>query len=160
MRNVVSLCILLVVWSAPAWGIDEPSFKRADPETQVLACQQAQFAQGDQVVQAMKSRRPSEALRVLGGALRELRNTPKTAPLYSARAFCIHELVPNQMRGAGRIASQLSRRPTWVITDFEQLGIEYFYYDPSAEWTLRKDPVDLRELAESTSIHDGDARLF
>jgi hypothetical protein len=30
---------------------------------------------------------------------------------------------------------------------FQELGLEYFYYEPDGRWVLRKNPVDLDELA-------------
>ena len=148
MRNVIGLWILVLACSAPAWCVDEPSFTRADAATEVLACQQAHFAESDQVVEAMKSRRAADAFRVLGGALRELHNTPETAALYSARAFCIHELVPNSLGRQRTRGEYISKHPLDLVTAFRQLRIEYFYYDPAAQWFIRTDPVDLRELAE------------
>jgi len=47
-----------------------------------------------------------------------------------------------------RPGSRGSTRPESLVAAFGQMGIEYFYYDPAAEWTLRSDPVDLNELAE------------
>jgi hypothetical protein len=147
MRNVIGLSILVLTCCGPAWGNYGPELSRTDAATEVLACQQAHFAESDRVATAMKSRRAGDALRVLGGALRELRHTPETAALYSARAFCVHELVPNSLLRPGRRGS-IESQPTDLVTAFSQLGIEYFYYDPAAEWTLRSDPVDLNELAE------------
>lgn len=150
MRNVLSLCVLLFVSSAPAWGNYGPELSRADAATDVLACQEAHFSENDRVVIAMKNRHPSAAVPVLGAALREWQDTPTTSPLYPARAFCLHELVPNRLirQEKLRAGSRGSTQPESLITAFGEIGIEYFYYDPSAEWTLRSDPVDLNELAE------------
>jgi|ERR1700733_6685150 len=148
MRNLVGLCVLVLTCCGPASGRYGPSLSRTDAATEVLACEQAHFAQSDQIVQAMRSRRAADAVGVLGGALRELNNTPETATLYGPRAFCVHELVPDSLGRQRRRGSQISVHPLDLVTAFGQLGIEYFYYDPSAQWTLRSDPVDLNELAE------------
>lgn len=131
----------------PAWGIYGPSLIRADAATDSLACQRSEFSETDQIVQAMKSGAPEDALRVLGAALREWRTTPETSVDYSARAFCIHELVPSRLPRQGKVGSSASTRPTALAIAFARLGIHYFYYEPDAEWTLENDPVDLNALA-------------
>jgi hypothetical protein len=42
------------------------------------------------------------------------------------------------------------RVPTRDVVRFRDLELEYFYYGPDGEWTLREDPVDLNELAAKT----------
>jgi hypothetical protein len=121
--------------------------ERADVSIAVQSCQEAKFAHSEQVVDAMHSQSPSETLGVLGAALRELKSTPKSSPLYPARAFCIHELVPARLQPGGSQYSPSRLEPTATVKQFGELGIEYFYYDPDDEFTLRNDPVDLIELA-------------
>ena len=97
----------------------------------------------------MRSGKPTEILRVMGDALKEWKTTPSSSTLYPARAFCIHELVPSWLPpGGGPDASPSTwRQPTSFVMKFEELGIEYFYYSPDGAWNLRKDPVDLHQLA-------------
>lgn len=147
MRNIVLVCALLLACSQPTWGIYGPSLTRADAAIALRACQESEFSQNHEVMQAMESGNPKEVLQVLGGALREWRSTPATSEFYSARAFCIHELVPNQLPREGEFSSPNVRQPTVMVGRFGDLGIPYFYYDPDAEWILDKDPVDLNELA-------------
>jgi hypothetical protein len=147
MRNIGLVCALLLACSQPAWGIYGPSLTRADAATALRACKESEFAQSQNVMQAMKSGNPDEVLRVLGSALREWRNTPVTSEIYVARAFCLHELVPNQLPREGEISSAHTSQPTATVARYLDLGIRYFYYEPDAEWILDKDPVDLKELA-------------
>lgn len=97
MRNTIGVCVLLLGSLQLAWGIYAPSLTRSDAATDLLACQESQFSESQQVVQAMKSGDPEQVLQILGGALTEWRNTRENSALYSARSFCIHEIVPNQL---------------------------------------------------------------
>lgn len=147
MRNVIGICALVIACCSPAWGIYGPSLARADAMVASGSCQESKFSNNSAVMQAMKSEKPEDALRVLGIALRELHNTPKTSQLYSAKAFCIHELVPSYLPREGNVGSPDSVRPTTLVLEFGQLGIQYSYYDPDAQWVLQRNPVDLNELA-------------
>jgi hypothetical protein len=110
------------------------------------ACQEASFVRGAEIVNAMRGGHPAEIERILGNALKEWKATPETSAFYAARAFCIHELVPNRLpAGSQDLATE--RVPTLDVARFRDLGLEYFYYGPDGEWTLREDPVDLNELA-------------
>ena len=147
MRKIVAVCTLVIICSSPDWGIYGPSLSRADATIAVRACQESEFAHNDMVVQAMRSGKPEEAAGVLAEALREWRGTPKTSQSYSARAFCLHELVPSDLPPMAGVGSPDAVRPTALVLAFGQIGIQYFYYDPDAQWVLKKDPVDLNELA-------------
>jgi hypothetical protein len=141
-----SLAFVLLAYSKCAWAIYGPSLTRADRAVALRACQEANFAQGQEIAKAVRSGKPTDILGVLGDALKEWRGTPSTSVLYPARAFCIHEIVPNRLPSASSdLATQ--RLPTLDVTRFRDLGLEYFYYGPDGEWTLREDPVDLNELA-------------
>jgi len=147
MRNIALACTLLLACSHPTWGIYGPSLTRADAAVALRACQESEFSQNHEVMRAMQSGNPEEVLKVLGGALREWRDTPAGSQFYSARSFCIHELIPNRLPREGEISSPTARQPTATVARFGDLGIRYSYYDPDAEWILDKDPVDLNELA-------------
>jgi hypothetical protein len=90
----------------------------------------------------VKSRNPDAILKVLGIALEELRSTPAQSNLYSARAFCVHDLVPDFLS-----ASPDRNTPTASVVGFQKLGIDYFYYSPDGEWRPSGNPVDLEQLA-------------
>lgn len=147
MRNIALICVLLLACAQPTWGIYGPSLVRAEASVALPACQDAVFTQSYEVTQAMTSRDPDAVLRVLGGAVREWRTTPETSEVYAARAFCIHELVPNRLPREGETSSSQVNKPTAIVVRFQDLGIRYFYYDPDAQWTLSEDPVDLNDLA-------------
>lgn len=147
MKGIWFASVFLLACCQPAWGIYGPSLARADSAVDLRACQEAKFAQSYEITKAVTSGNPEELALVLDNALREWRATPRTSELYAARAFCIHELVPNRLPREGEIASPLAREPTPTVVRFQNLGIGYFYYGPDAEWTLDKDPVDLNELA-------------
>lgn len=147
MRNIVFVCALLLTCSQPTWGIYGPSLTRADATITLRACQESAFAQDHEIMQAVESGNAEGVLQVLGGALREWQSTPTTSEFYSARAFCIHELIPNHLPREGEISSPNVSHPTAMVVRFGDLGIRYFYYEPDAEWMLDKDPVDLNELA-------------
>lgn len=147
MKRICLAALLFLAGSVPTWGIYGPSLTRADAAIALEACQEAKFAQTDQVTEAMKSGDPGRILAVLDGALREWRATPATSKLYGARAFCLHELVPNRLPAGAGVGSPLALQPPEAVVRFQKLGIRYFYYDPDAEWTLDEDPVDLNDLA-------------
>ena len=137
---------VLVVGSASSWAIYGPSIERADVAVAVRACQEAKFTRGAEVANAMKSGEPAQVLRVLGDALKEWKATPATSALYAARAFCVHELVPNRLSPTtADLAAE--RLPTPEVKRFHGLGIEYTYYGPDGEFIPAKDPVDLIQLA-------------
>jgi hypothetical protein len=127
------------------FAIYGPSLTRADPAVSMRACQEARFTQGRQITQAMLNRSPTAILGVLGDALQELHATPTATPLYPARAFCVHELVPVSL--AANSAKEKRSQPTPEVSGFEALGLAYFYYEPDDRWVLSQDPVDLNELA-------------
>jgi hypothetical protein len=146
MRNILLSVVVLVACSHSSWAIYGPSLTRADVSVAVRACREASFVRGAEVVNAMRGGHPAEIERVLGDALKEWKATPEMSALYAARAFCVHELVPNRLpAGSQDLATQ--RLPTPDVNRFQDLGLEYFYYGPDGEWTLREDPVDLNELA-------------
>lgn len=139
---------ILLAYSHSAWAMYGPSLTRTDPATELRACQEAKFSQSQQIIRAMSSRDYLDIARVLGGALAEIRATPSSSPLYPARAFCVHELVPDRLPPEGNVSSHEARQPTVAVRQFHEIDIDYFYYDPDGEWVLQKDPVDLDELAE------------
>lgn len=147
IKNFWLASMILLVFSQPTWGIYGPSLARADRSIALRACQEGKFVHGQEILQSMQSGNPTEILSVLGSALQEWRDTSATSELYAARAFCIHELVPAHLPREGPLYSPRAHQPTVTVTRFQDLGIQYFYYDPDAQWTLRKDPVDLGLLA-------------
>jgi hypothetical protein len=147
MKRTWLLTSTLVVFSQPTWAIYGPDLARADKSLALQACQEANFANGRQVVDALRSDNPNETLRVLGEALNELKATSNTSAFYAARAFCIHEVVPSRLQPGGSHDSPSRTEPTPTVQQFKSLGIDYFYYDPDDEFTLANDPVDLEKLA-------------
>lgn len=147
MKNFWLVSMILLVFSRPTWGIYGPSLVRANRSIALRACQEAKFVQSQEILRSMQTGNPADILPVLGAALQEWRNTPTTSELYAARAFCIHELVPDHLPREGPISSPRALQPTVAVARFQDLGIHYFYYDPDAQWTLREDPVDLSQLA-------------
>jgi hypothetical protein len=157
MRNIWLSVVVVVTCSRFGWAIYGPSLTRADVSVAVRACEEANFAHGAGIVHAMRGGHPAEIERIIGDALKEWKGTPANSALYAARAFCIHELVPNRLPAAGpdpaaerqptREDLVAERQPTPDVNRFQELGLEYFYYGPDGEWTLRKDPIDLNELA-------------
>jgi hypothetical protein len=146
MRNIWLSVVVVVTCSRFGWAIYGPSLTRADNAVAMRACQEASFVRGAEIVNAMRGGHPAEIERILGNALKEWKATPETSAFYAARAFCIHELVPNRLpAGSQDLATE--RVPTLDVARFRDLGLEYFYYGPDGEWTLREDPVDLNELA-------------
>jgi hypothetical protein len=147
MKNFWLFSMILFAFSQPTWGIYGPSLARADRSIALRACQEAKFVQSQKILQSMQSGNPAAILTVLGGALQEWRDTPTTSALYAARAFCIHELVLDHLPREGPISSPRAHQPTVAVARFQDLGIQYFYYDPDAQWNLSEDPVDLSQLA-------------
>lgn len=147
-RNTLSI-LVLVASSHLAWAIYGPGLERSDPEIASRACEEAHFKQGRRIVQAIDNGKPASILQVLGPALKEWRQTTKTSPLYPARTFCIHELIPSTLEP--KIVSKSdpspSIEPTSEVVKFKNLGIEYYYYDPDAAWRPSKNLVDLNQLA-------------
>ena len=146
-KDFLLVSMILLAFSQPTWGIYGPSLARADRSVALHACQEAKFVQSQEILRSMQSGNPAEVLLVLGGALQEWRDTPTTSELYPARAFCIHELVPDHLPREGPMASPRALQPTVAVARFQDLGIHYFYYDPDAQWTLSEDPADLSQLA-------------
>jgi hypothetical protein len=144
--NGLSVLILLA-FSHPAWAIYGPNLTRADASIALRACQEANFAQGREIEKAMRSSDPKDILGVLGKTMKEWRNTPASSALHSARAFCLHEIVPARLQPGGTHASPTRPEPTATVQQFGELGIEYFYYGPDDEFTLKNDPVNLEKLA-------------
>jgi hypothetical protein len=152
MKSAARNClpaVILAICSQSAWAIYGPSLARTDTFTAVRACREGNFDRGQDIAAAMQTGQPEDALRVLPDTLRQWKATPTTSELYPARAFCVHELVPAALPAAGFPNSdpQVWRQTTPLVTHFQEVGIEYFYYGPDAQWTLRKDPVDLNDLA-------------
>jgi hypothetical protein len=152
MKSFFVWTVIMLGYCQSSWAIYGPSLKRADVSVAARACQQAHFDEGQQIVKAMEGGRSEDIQPVLGDALRELKATSERsgqfAELYAARAFCVHELVPARLPLGGPIGTPAGRRETDAVKRFRDLGIEYFYYDSDAVWTLRKDPVDLNLLAK------------
>lgn len=145
LRNIWLLAATLIGCSQSVFCIYGPSLKRADPSISLLACQEAKFNHGRQITEAMQSGHPDAIVAALDVALKEFRGTSATSTLYPARAFCLHELVPNSLPPNTQVATH--GLPTHEVREFEGLGLKYFYYEPDGRWTLRKDPIDLVELA-------------
>jgi len=141
--------LILIACSNPAWAIYGPDLVRADRAVASQACQEADFQQSRQIAKAVASGKPDEILQVLDSATKEWRKTPKASPLYPARAFCLHELVPSilEPKGAGQTDPTTWRQPTPAIVEFKKLGVEYYYYDPDGAWRPSTNPVDLTLLA-------------
>jgi hypothetical protein len=148
MKNIWLTSVILLTCSHSGWAIYGPSLTRADASVGLRACQESNFTQGREITNAERSGNSDDILRVLGDALKEWQATPATSVLYPARAFCIHELIPSRLPPSGEIATPAARQPTDAVRRFQGLGIEYVYYSPDAEWTLREDPVDLNQLAK------------
>lgn len=146
-KNICLSLVVLTLYPRLGWAIYGPPLERADVSIAAQSCREAKFEHSEQVVDAMQSQNPADILRVLGAALREWKSTARSSSLYPARAFCIHELVPARLQPGGTHYSPSRVQPTATVKQFGELGIEYFYYDPDDEFTLRDDPVDLEELA-------------
>lgn len=147
MKRVWLQIAILVAGCGSSWAIYGPWIARADVAVAVRACREAKFTRGGGIANAMKSGQPAQILGVLGDALKEWRATPANSDLYAARAFCIHELVPDHLPPAPSADLATQRLFAPDLSGFEQLGISYFYYGPDGEWILSKDPVDLVQLA-------------
>jgi hypothetical protein len=145
MKKVWLISVILLTCSHPGCAIYGPSLARTDASVALRACQEANFAQGQEITKAMQSGSPAQILRVLDDALREWRATPAASALYTVRAFCIHELVPSHLPPSLDPTTKLS--PTTEVRRFQELGVTYFFYDPDAAWVLRDNPVDLNQLA-------------
>lgn len=147
-RNGLSV-LILVACSCPAWAIYGPDLVRADPAVASRACEEAGFQQSSQIARAIVGGKPDDILQVLGRATKEWQETPKTSPLYPARAFCLHELVPSTLepKGATQTDPATWREPTPAVMKFKELGVEYYYYSPDGAWRPSRNPVDLSQLA-------------
>jgi hypothetical protein len=147
-RNALSV-LILVAFSNPAWAIYGPGLARTDPAVASRACQEADFQRSRQIAIAVAGGNPDDVLQVLGPVIKEWRNTSRTSPLYPARAFCLHELIPSiiEPNGAAETDPAKRRTVTPAVMQFEKLGIEYYYYDPDGAWRPSKNPVDLNQLA-------------
>lgn len=99
-KRCLSLLILLIL-SNTAWAIYGPDLARTDPAVSSQACQAGNFQQSQQIARAAASGKPDEILPVLANAIKEWEQTPETSPLYPARAFCVHELVPSVLEPKG-----------------------------------------------------------
>ena len=147
-RNGLSV-LILVASSHLASAIYGPDIVRADPAVASRACREADFRQSQQIAKAVASGKPDDILQVLGGAVKEWRETARTSPLYPARAFCLHELVPSILEPKGTIDTDPTTwwQPTPAVMKFKELGVEYYYYSPDGAWRPSKNPVDLDQLA-------------
>jgi len=147
-RNWLSL-LILATCSRPAWAIYGPGLARTDAAVASRACKEASFQQSPEITKAVASGKPDDILQVLGQAMKEWRETARTSPLYPARAFCIHELVPSilEPKGGTRADPAVWREPTSSVVKFSALGIEYYYYSPDGAWRPSGNPVDLNRLA-------------
>ena len=131
-----------------SWAIYGPSLTRADNATALRACEEGNFSNGESISAALQSEDPAKIAPVLGKALEEVQDTRVTSEVNAARRFCVHELVPAQLPSEEEMASREVRQPTALVKQYKNLGIEYFYYGPDADWTLEKNPVDLNLLAK------------
>jgi hypothetical protein len=146
--RVRCLAVLVLVCSCRiAWAVNNPSLTRTDVFVALEACKESNFAGSAELADAMKTGNPSQILRSLPEILKAWRYTPATSPIYAARAFCIHELVPNRLPQGGSHYSPDRPTPTDAVLRFQALGIEYFYYGPDDAWALKENPVDLNALA-------------
>jgi hypothetical protein len=146
MKKAWLIIVVLLTCSHPCCAIYGPSLARADASVALLACQQANFSQGQEITKAMQSGSSAQILRVLGDALREWRATPSASAPYTVRAFCIHELVPSHLPPS--LDPEKKLLPTTEVRHFQELGVTYFFYDPDGEWLLGENPVDLNQLAK------------
>ncbi len=140
------ISLLLVACSRPGWAIYGPSLARADVSVAVQACEEGRFSYSAEIVKAMKSGTSAMILPALASVLKQWRTTPATSAFYLARAFCLHELVPENLPAFEGRDRQES--PTVEVKEYRELGIDYFFYEPDGRWVLSEDPVDLVELAE------------
>jgi hypothetical protein len=147
-RNALSV-LILVAFCSPAWAIYGPDLARTDPAVASSACKEADFQQSRRIAMAVADGNPDDILQVLGPVVKEWRETAKTSRLYPARAFCLHELIPSilEPNGAAETDPAKWRTVTSTVTQFEKLGIEYYYYSPDGAWRPSKNPVDLNQLA-------------
>lgn len=149
MTRIGFSILTLVVCSCPAWAVYGPDLARSDAAVASRACQEADFQQSQQIANAVASGKPDDILQVLGRATEEWRQTARTSPLYPARAFCLHELVPSilEHKGGAEADQATWREPTSAVTKFNHIGIEYYYYEPDGAWRPSRNPVDLNQLA-------------
>jgi len=166
MKRAFSVVAMLVACSHLGWAIYGPSLTRTDPTIAARACREARFEQGAAIVKAMQSGQAEEVVLVLSDALKEWNATPVTSEqfdaLYAARSFCIHELVPATLPAAGFPDGdpQAWRQPTSLVVKFKELGVEYFYYGPDAQWTLKRNPSDLNLLVKNFIDSEWGRRAF
>jgi len=137
----------MIASSHIAWAIYGPDLARSDPSVASRACQEAGFQQSQQIARAIANGTPDDILQVVAGATKEWRETAKTSPLYPARAFCLHELLPSILEAKQAVDPQIWREPTTAVMKFKDLGIEYYYYSPDGAWRPSRNPVDLNQLA-------------
>jgi hypothetical protein len=148
IKNCLSLLVFIVL-SHTAWAIYGPDLARANAAVALRACQEADFQQSREITRAIASHKPDDIVRVLGDAMKEWKETSRTSPLYPARAFCVHELVPEilEPKGGPKADPATWREPTSAVLNFNRVGIEYYYYSPDGAWRPSKNPVDLNQLA-------------
>jgi len=94
--------LLLIMGSHPARAIYGPDLARTNRALASYACQEGNFQQSERIAKAVASGKVEDVLQVLGSAAKEWRETPTTSPLYPARAFCLHELIPSIINLANR----------------------------------------------------------
>jgi len=139
--------LILLAFSSRAMAIYGPNLARVDASIASRACQEANFSQAREIEKAIRSGHPNDIIAILGKTMEEWRHTPESSALYPARAFCLHEIVPPRLEPRGAQYSRSRIEPTATVKQFSELGIEYFYYGPDDEFTLKNDPVNLEELA-------------
>lgn len=145
MKGYYSLALIFALSCRASFAIYGPSLARADKQISKLACHDARFTQSGAIQDALQNERISEIVSILPGALKELKDTSPSSSLYPSRAFCVHELIPSSL--PANTQSKSSSRPPAAVVTLRAIGLDYFYYEPDATWTLRKDPVDLETLA-------------
>ena len=71
-----------------------------------------------------------------------------------------YEIVPPRLQPGGAPYSPTRLEPTATVKQFGELGIEYFYYDPTTNLRSRMTPSILRSWRWDIRILHGDSRPF
>jgi hypothetical protein len=147
MKKLCFSVAILLASSQLGWAIYGPSLTRTDIATAAQACIEGDMPHASEVAGVLQTNDPAKIVLILADALEAFRATHITEDRYAARAFCVHELVPTQLPAKAENTASGASEPTVLVKRFKDLGIEYFYYDPDAVWTLEKNPGDLNALA-------------
>jgi hypothetical protein len=149
MKRLWLPLVIVLAASQFSWALYGPSLARTDIATAARACVEGNMPHASEVAEVLQSGDAAKMIPILVDELEAFRATHFMEDRYAARAFCIHELIPDRLPREGEIASPGAFQPTALVKRFKELGIEYFYYSPDAEWTLEKNPVDLNALASA-----------